>query len=244
MRRPFFIAYSALFVCGLVAAEPQKGFYRYPALHGDTVVFAAEGDLWRVGTAGGVARRLTTHPGEESRPRISPDGSVLAFTASYEGPVELYTMPVDGGLPVRRSYEAESSHVTTWTPGGELVYTTTHYATLPNPQLVALDIETGVRARIPLAQATEGSYAASGRSLYFVRPAFHRNVTKRYKGGTARKIWKFTDATFQGQDTQLEAAIAYLLEQIRSDPRPVPNAPPYPDMSFEYPTTPTSEGVK
>ena len=100
-------------------------------------------------------------------------------------------MPVDGGLPVRRSYEAESSHVTTWTPGGELVYTTTHYATLPNPQLVALDIETGVRARIPLAQATEGSYAASGRSLYFVRPAFHRNVTKRYKGGTARKIWKF-----------------------------------------------------
>ena len=133
MRRPFFIAYSALFVCGLVAAEPQKGFYRYPALHGDTVVFAAEGDLWRVGTAGGVARRLTTHPGEESRPRISPDGSVLAFTASYEGPVELYTMPVDGGLPVRRSYEAESSHVTTWTPGGELVYTTTHYATLPEP---------------------------------------------------------------------------------------------------------------
>ena len=193
MRRPFFIAYFALFVGGAVLAEPQKGFYRYPALHGDTVVFAAEGDLWRVGTAGGVARRLTTHPGEESYPRISPDGSVLAFTARYEGPVELYTMPVDGGLPVRRSYEAETSRVTTWTPGGKLVYATTHYATLPNPQLVALDIDTGVRERIPLSQATEGSYDASGQSLYFVRPAFHRNVTKRYKGGTARKIWKFTD---------------------------------------------------
>ncbi len=192
MRRPFFIANFALLVCGLVAAEPQKGFYRYPALHGDTVVFAAEGDLWSVGTAGGVARRLTTHPGEESHPRISPDGSVLAFTGRYEGPVELYTMPVDGGLPVRRSYEAESSRATTWTPGGKLVYTTTHYATLPNPQLVALDIDTGVRERIPLSQATEGCYDASGQSLYFVRPAFHRNVTKRYKGGTARKIWKFT----------------------------------------------------
>lgn len=25
-----------------------------------------------------------------------------------------------------------------------------------------------------------------------MRPANHRNVTKRYKGGTARQLWKFT----------------------------------------------------
>ena len=93
------------------------GFYRYPALHGETLVFAAEGDLWKVSTHGGVAERLTTHAAEETNPIISPDGTTLAFTARYEGPAELYTMRLSGGVPVRRTYEAETSVATTWTRG-------------------------------------------------------------------------------------------------------------------------------
>ena len=45
-------------------------------------------------------------------------------------------------------------------------------------------------------------------------------------------------ATFNGQDAQLEAAIDFLLEKIQEDPRPVPEPPPYPDKSFEYPGLP------
>jgi len=29
--------------------EGPRGYVRYPAIHGDTVVFTAEGDLWKVG---------------------------------------------------------------------------------------------------------------------------------------------------------------------------------------------------
>ncbi|MFQ5742980.1 MAG: S41 family peptidase [Acidobacteriota bacterium] len=175
------------------SAQRGLGYYRFPALHGDTIVFAAEGDLWKVSAAGGVAQRLTTHPDEETDPVISPDGQILAFTARYEGPAELYTMPLGGGLPVRRTFEAESSIASGWTPAGELVYNTSHYATLPEPQLVKLDLGSGARSRIPLSTASEGSFDATGTRLFFVRPAFHRNVTKRYMGGTARKIWKFVD---------------------------------------------------
>lgn len=173
-------------------AAGGQGFYRTPTIRGDTVVFAAEGDLWAVSVNGGMARRLTTHPAEESDPILSPDGKTLAFTARYEGPVEVYTMPLGGGVPTRRTYEAEPSRATTWTPKGELVYATQHFATLPDTQLVSIDLGTGDRTRIPLSQASEGSYDAPGRTLYFVRPAFHNNVTKRYKGGTARNVWKFT----------------------------------------------------
>ncbi len=190
--------YLTAAVCWTLFAAPGlaagvEGYYRYPTLHGQTVIFAAEGDLWTVPTAGGLARRLTTHPGDESRPAVSPDGATLAFSAAYEGPREVYTMPIQGGLPVRRTWQAESSLVVGWTPGGELVYSTMHYSTLPDRQLVALDLAGGGDRLIPLSQASEGAWNAAGDKLFFVRPAFHRNVTKRYRGGTARNIWKLVD---------------------------------------------------
>ena len=169
------------------------GFYRFPDLHDDVIVFAAEGDLWRVSVTGGVAHRLTTHAATETDPVISPDGSTIAFTARYEGPAELYTMPIGGGRPVRRTYEGEASIATTWTPDGRVVYTTSHYSTLPQAQLVSLDLATNARERIALFTASEGAYDDSGSTLFFVRPAFHGNVTKRYTGGTARDVWKFED---------------------------------------------------
>jgi tricorn protease len=41
--------------------------------------------------------------------------------------------------------------------------------------------------------------------------------------------------TFNGEDEQLDTAIDYLLEEIRNDPRPVPDPPPHPNRSFRYP---------
>jgi tricorn protease len=39
-------------------------------------------------------------------------------------------------------------------------------------------------------------------------------------------------ATFNGEDAQLDAAIRYLEEQMDMDPHTVPEAPPFPDLSF------------
>jgi tricorn protease len=41
-------------------------------------------------------------------------------------------------------------------------------------------------------------------------------------------------ATFAGEDAQLAMALKMLGEEIKADPRPVPQAPPYPDKSFQY----------
>ena len=86
-----------------VAADP--GYFRQPTIHRDTIVFVAEGDLWKVPITGGDATRLTTHPGDEGSPAISPDGQTIAFTGQYEGPTEVYTMPVAGGPPTRRTWD-------------------------------------------------------------------------------------------------------------------------------------------
>ena len=171
--------------------EIPRGYYRYPAIHGDTIVFTAEGDLWSVGVPGGVARRLTSHLDEESRAAISPDGTTIAFSASYEGPTEVYTMPIEGGLPVRRTWDGAENLVAGWTPDGRILVATRRFATLPDTQLVVIDPRTGAAERLPLAQASDGSYDEAGKTLFFTRLAFQGSHTKRYKGGTVQNIWRF-----------------------------------------------------
>lgn len=185
----------AIFVLTGTAWGTTLGYYRQPALHGDTLLFVAEGDLWKVAVAGGVATRLTSHPGTESTPAISPDGKTVGFVAEYEGPAEVYTMPLDGGQPTRRTYDAGRVAVVGWTPDGRLLYATNAYATLPNAQLVALDVRAeggaGRRELLPLAQAADGCFDDDGGALYFTRLPFQGSHTRRYMGGTAQNIWKF-----------------------------------------------------
>ncbi len=177
------------------AQEGRNGYYRMPALGDGFVVFVSEGDLWRVSTDGGEARRLTSHPGDESHPAVSPDGTTLAYVASYEGPTEVYTMPVEGGRPVRQTFDGWTSSrrhtVAAWTPDGRVLVSTASHATLPNMQLVAIDTQTHERERVELFQAADGAYNDKASSLFFVRIAFNGSRTKRYEGGTIEQLWRF-----------------------------------------------------
>ncbi len=190
-----FLVISVLLVSTICFAQGQKGYYRFPAIHGSTVVFTAESDLWRVGIEGGMAQRLTTHHDIESQAAISPDGKTVAFIASYEGPTEVYTMSVNGGLPQRQTFDGEGAAVVSWTPDGDILYSTRHFATLPNTQLARINPEDHSVTLIPLNQASDGSFEASGKTLFFTRLPFQGSRTKRYHGGTAQNIWKFTFGT-------------------------------------------------
>lgn len=185
-----------LFLLGLVLALPTlaespQGYYRYPALHGDTLVFTAEGDLWKVSAKGGVAQRLTTHPGMEAFAAISPDGQTVAFSAEYEGPTEIYTMPLAGGVPTRLTYDGSGTRVAGWTPAGEVLYATLSFSTLPNWQLVTINPKSAARQVLPLAQANQGVFAPDGKRLFFTRLPKQGSSTKRYQGGTAENLWSF-----------------------------------------------------
>lgn len=182
-------------LCAPVAAQTsQLGYYRQPAIWNDTIVFVAEGDLWRVPVSGGVAQRLTSHPEEESRPALSPDGRTVAFAATYEGPGEVYALPLNGGTPARLTWDASRPAWISWTPQGEVLYATRKHSTLPNTQLVRLDPRTAARTVVPLAQASDGAFDADGKVLAFTRLPFQGSHTRRYKGGTAQNLWRFAGA--------------------------------------------------
>lgn len=192
-----FLGTACLFLFSAVATavepvEGKAGYYQYPTIHGDTIVFTAEGDLWRVGTQGGVARRLTSHPGTESFARFSPDGQTLAFSAEYEGPTEVYTMPVTGGLPTRRTFMGDVMTVG-WTPDGKPVFSTHRRSTLPDAQLATVDLKTDEIKFLPLSQAAEAAFDPTGKTLFFTRLPYRLDAVKRYRGGTAQTLWKFTE---------------------------------------------------
>ena len=67
----------------------SNGYYRFPTIHQNTIIFVCEDDLWSVHTDGGVARRLTANLGEITYPILSPDGEFVAFTGHEEGQAEI-----------------------------------------------------------------------------------------------------------------------------------------------------------
>ena len=84
--------------------DMNDGYYRYPAIAGDRIVFVCEDDLFSVAAAGGDAMRLTVSFGTCSFPRLSPDGGWIAFISTDEGNPELYVMPARGGEPRRLTF--------------------------------------------------------------------------------------------------------------------------------------------
>ena len=188
-------AFLPLLFASSLAAQPaaQPGYFRHPSLHEDTIVFTAEGDLWRVGAQGGAAQRLTSHPGAETHAAISRDGASVAFTAQYEGQTEAYVMPLAGGTPKRLTFEGETpgAQVRGWTTDGWVLYSTRHFSTLPNAQLVAVEPRTLAREFIRLAQADEAAYDDSGDAMFFTRLSAQGSHAKRYKGGTAQQLWRW-----------------------------------------------------
>ena len=173
-----------------VISQGFEGYYQYPDIHENTIVFTSEGDLWKVSTEGGLAQRLTTHIEEERYPAIAPDGKSIAYSATYEGPMEVYTIPIDGGMTTRWTYESDGSKVTSWTPDGKIVYQTNSFSRVHNQQLVTIDPTSKEKSLVPLHQASEGMQNEAN-TWFFVRPPFNGSNTKRYVGGMARQIWAF-----------------------------------------------------
>lgn len=168
-----------------------EGYYQSPCLHKTTIIFCSEGDLWKVSTAGGMAQRLTAHSGEEQHPAISPDGKTIAFTAAYDGSPEVYTMPIEGGVPLRCTFSnTGGTRAVGWTPQGKLIYSSTNWSNLPNARLATIDLQTKSHGVLPLFEANDGIQNEEGTWFFVPLSNFNGHV-KRYKGGWSRHIWRF-----------------------------------------------------
>ncbi len=175
------------------AAQATTAYARFPAIRGDTVVFTAEGDLWKVAAGGGRAERLTTHPGLESNAALSYDGKWVAFSAAYEGGQDAFVMPIAGGVPKRVSFGSPAT-VLGWTAQGQLLVAGQHSrGPAPNSVVSAIDPATLAAKVFPVADANEAVLSDDGKTLVFTRFGSHTNGdnAKRYRGGAYAQLWRY-----------------------------------------------------
>jgi len=188
--------------CLAAAQEMQEGrLLRFPDIYKDKIAFMYGGDLWVASSAGGTARRITTHPGRELFPKFSPDGKWLAFTGQYDGNFNVYVMSSDGGQPRQLTFFQGSAQplsdrmgilneVVGWTPDGKsIVFLSRRDASngwTKRPYTVS--VEGGMAQPMPMDEGGLLSFSADGSKVAYNRIFRNFRQWKRYTGGLAQDI--------------------------------------------------------
>ncbi len=109
-----------LFFSFILTAGDDISLMRYPDISPDSlhVVFSYKGDIWKSSVTGGKAERLTDHFGNDTRPKFSPDGSLIAFSSDRNGNYDVFVIPVEGGLARQLTYRSSQDEVTGWNGDG------------------------------------------------------------------------------------------------------------------------------
>lgn len=200
-----------LLVClpGILVAQNEARLLRFPTVHGNQVIFSYAGDLYTVPVDGGMARKLTTDAGYEMFSHFSPDGKTIAFTAQYDGNTEIYTMPAQGGVPVRLTLTATlgrddvsdrmgpNNIVMGWTPDGKNIIYRSRKQTYNDfiGQLFTVPASGGMSTELPLPAGGFCSYSPDGKQLAYNQVFREFRTWKYYKGGMADDIWIHDFAT-------------------------------------------------
>ena len=161
-----FSTFCFITACAMGSVDGIEGFYASPALHGDTLIFCSEGDLWVADLPShsterqhqqhqqeypALANRLTRSGGQDGRPCISPDGEWVAFASDRAccGRDDVWIAPIAGGAAVRLTFEGVAPDppwdggrglaVCGWSPdGGAVLYRTPSFSRHPPDTQLAL----------------------------------------------------------------------------------------------------------
>ena len=203
MRTLCCIVTTLLCIVTPLRAEEEARLLRFPAIHGDQIVFTYAGNLYTVAATGGTARRLTSHDGFEMCARFSPDGKWIAFTGQYDGNTEVYLMPAEGGSPKRLTYTATLTRddvsdrmgpnniVIGWKNDGKHILFRSRMRSFNDflGQLYLVSINGGPAEELPLPRGGFASYSPDDKKLAYNRVFREFRTWKRYRGGMADDIW-------------------------------------------------------
>ena len=185
-----------------VQAQIDARMLRQPDVSETHIAFSYADDIWIVAKGGGVANRLTTAEGVESFPRFSPDGSMIAFNANYDGNQDIYVVPVQGGIPKRITYHPMEERVLDWHPDGESILFASGRESGRQRfnQFYKVSAEGGMAEKLPVPYGEFGAISPDGNTIAYTPRTRSNRTWKRYRGGMAPDIWLFNLASYESEN--------------------------------------------
>ncbi|MEU0814484.1 S41 family peptidase [Streptomyces mirabilis] len=174
------------------ASSVSPAYLRFPHLHGELVAFTAEDDVWVAPLdGGGRAWRVSADNMPVNHPRISPDGTTVAWTSTRDGAPEVHAAPLEGGPATRLTYWGSSkTQVRGWTPDGRvLALSTQGQASLRRTWARAVPLDGGPATTLPYGPVGDVVHGDPGVLLLSAPMGREAAWWKRYRGGTAGKLW-------------------------------------------------------
>lgn len=166
---------------------------RFPDVNNKSIVFVYAGDIWTVAKEGGIARRLSSPKGQELFPKFSPDGKSIAFSGNYDGNIDIFVMPSQGGEVHRLTHHPDGDYVVDWYPDSKsiLYKSQMHSFVRRFNKLFKQRVSGGMPEELPLPYGEFASFGSSDDELAFQIISRESRYWKRYRGGMASDIWLY-----------------------------------------------------
>ncbi|NAS32654.1 peptidase S41 [Flavobacteriaceae bacterium R38] len=168
-----------------------------PALSDSHIAFIYAEDLWIANRDGSNPKRLTIDEGIESSPIFSPDGSMIAFNAQYDGNTDVFIISVQGGIPKRLTWHPYNDFVRDFSSDGKSVLFLSQRNTHTNrySQLYTISTNGGAVTQLPIPHAFWATYSDDNKSIAYTPLPEAFTQWKHYRGGRVSRIWVYDTKT-------------------------------------------------
>jgi tricorn protease len=182
-------------------AQVDARMLQYPDVSASQIVFSYAGDLWLVPREGGTATKLSSPKGQELFPRFSPDGSRIAFNASYDGSTDIYVVPANGGMPARVTNHGMTDRLVDWTPDGNKILFASSMASGKQrfSQFYVVPAAGGLPEKLVIPYGEIACFSPDGKKLVYTPQTQAFRTWKRYRGGWAPDLWMFDLGTLASE---------------------------------------------